>query len=117
MTPEEYLANEPLGLAVLERVKAILEPSGRFEVRASKSQVAFRRRRGFAFLWLPERYLRRPAPLVLSIALGRADPSSRFKQVIHVAPAHWMHHLELRALEDVDEEVGGWLLEAASRAG
>ena len=116
MTPEEYFADEPLGLAALDRVRSSLAPIGDVEVRASKSQVAFRRRRGFAFLWRPAQYLRRPAPVVLSIALGRADGSSRFKQVVHAAPAHWMRHLEIRDIADLDDEVAGWLLEAAARA-
>jgi hypothetical protein len=53
---------------------------------------------------------------VLSIALGRHDPSTRFKQVVHPAPAHWMHHLELHDADEVDDEVAGWLREAAERA-
>ncbi|MQA07525.1 MAG: hypothetical protein GEU98_03050 [Pseudonocardiaceae bacterium] len=91
---------------------------GPFEVRVSKSQVAFRRKRGFAYLWLPGQYLAKPAvDVVLSIALGRHDESERFKEVVHPAPAHWMHHLELRDAGDLDDEVAGWLREAADRAG
>lgn len=91
---------------------------GPFDVRVSKSQVAFRRRRGFAYLWMPGKYLRKPtAEVVLSIALGRLDESRRFKEVVHPAPAHWMHHLEIHGLGDVDEEVADWLREAAERAG
>jgi hypothetical protein len=54
--------------------------------------------------------------VVLSIVLGRHDTSDRWKEVVHPAPAHWMHHLEVHELGDIDGEVAGWLLEAAARA-
>jgi hypothetical protein len=105
-------------LAAFTEVCAIVGRHGLFEVRISKSQAAFWRKRGFAYLWMPGQYLRRPtAEVVLSIALGRLDESTRFKEVAHPAPAHWTHHLEIHNLSDLDDEVEGWLREAADRAG
>jgi hypothetical protein len=116
-TPEDFFAGHPRGLAIFEAVRSIIDRLGPNDVRTSKSQVAFRRRRGFASLWMPGQYLAKPeAEVVLSIALGRHDLSQRFKKVVHVAPAHWMHHLEIHDLDDVDEEVDQWLREAADRA-
>jgi hypothetical protein len=115
---EDVLGSSVLALAAYERVREIVSAVEGVKVRASKSQVAFRRRRGFAWLWVPGRYLRRPAAdVVLSLALTRHDPSPRFKEVVHPAPAHWMHHLEVRAIDELDDEVEGWLREAAERAG
>ena len=116
-SPEEFLASHPLALAVFERARADLETFGPVDVRTSKSQIAFRRRLGFAYLWLPGQYLARPAAeCVLSIALGRHDPSPRFKEVVHPSPRHWLHHLEIHDVADIDEEVMAWLQEAADRA-
>lgn len=87
-------------------------------MRVSKSQVALRRRRGFAYLWLPGQYLSRPgAEVVLSIALRRRIESPRWKEVVEPKPGQWMHHLEIRDASDVDQEVTGWLHEAAVEAG
>ncbi len=84
----------------------------------TKSQIAFRRRTGFAYLWAPGKYLDNPeAEVVLSIALGRHDHSPRFKEVAHPSSRHWIHHLEIRQVTDIDEEVTAWLDEAAERAG
>jgi hypothetical protein len=117
MDPSEYFAGSPLGLAVHHRLLAVLGPY-RVQVRSSRSQVAYRRRRAFAWLWFAGRYLAHPsAELVLSVALGRHDPSPRFKEVAHPSRAHWFHHLEVGSAEDLDEEVAGWLREAAERAG
>lgn len=105
-SPEEHLAGHPLALAVLARVRDVLEAAGRVDVRVSRSQIAFRRDRGFAYLWLPGRYLAKPgADVVLSIALGRRDGSPRWKQVVEPVPGQWMHHLEGRDVSEVDDEV------------
>jgi len=116
-TPAEFFAGHELGLATFERVSELVRPTGPFEVRVSKSEVAFRRRRGFAYLWLPRMYLKEPtAEVILTIALGRLDDSPRFKEVAHPSAAHWMHHLEVHSLDDLDDEVDTWLREAAERA-
>ena len=118
MEPEEFLAGHPLALTVFFRVRSALERLGPVDIRTTKSQVAFRRARGFAYLWLPGQYLANPsADVVLSIALGRHDPSPRFKEVAHPSPKHWLHHLEINDIDEVDDEVMGWLLEAAERSG
>ena len=84
MQPEDFFAGHPDARAVFEKVRAVLNRLGPLEVRTSESQVALRRQRGFAFLWLPGQYLSKPtAEVVLSIVLGRHDPSARFKEVAH----------------------------------
>ena len=100
------------------KVRSCLDDLGPFEVRATKSQIAFRRRRGFAYLWLPGQYLKNPdAEVVLSVALGRHDRSDRFTEVVHPSTRHWMHHLEVHGPAEVDDEVITWLREAFDRAG
>jgi hypothetical protein len=118
MTPEEFFAGHPEAYAVYRRVRELLDRATTYEVRTSKSQVAFRRRRGFAYLWLPGQYLRRAAPeVVLSVVLGRRDDSLRWKEVVQPSPHHWMHHLVVDGVGDLDDEVAAWLREAADRAG
>ncbi len=115
MTPAELFAGNEVGLDVYDRVRAIL--GGDIEVRTTKSQISFRRKRGFAYLWAPGQYLRDPdAQVVLSIALERHDVSARFKEVAHPSPKHWIHHLEIHQVSDIDDEVATWLAEAAERA-
>jgi hypothetical protein len=114
---EGFFADHPLGLAVYDLVLAALGPLGGAEVRVTRSQVAFRRRVGFAWLWLPGRWLDRPsAEVVLSIGLRERIGSPRFKEVVQPAPGRWMHHLEVRTTGDIDDEVVGWLRRAAEAA-
>ena len=103
---------------LFEALRAQIESLGPVEIRVGKSQVAFARRRGFAWAWVPDRYLHgRHAPLVLSVSLPHRDASPRWKEVVEPAPGRFMHHLELGTLADVDEEVRGWLREAREAAG
>ena len=117
-TPAEFFAGHPDALEAFTKVRAIVERLGPFEVRISKSQAAFWRKRGFAYVWMPSQYLKKTtAGVVLSIVLGRLDGSERFKEVAHPSPAHWIHHLEIHQPSDLDDEVVGWLREAADHAG
>jgi hypothetical protein len=94
-------------------LRGMLAALGPVELRVTKSQVAFRHRRGFAWAWMPGKYLRgQAAPLVLSVALPERDPSPRWKQIVEPAPRRFMHHLELYTPEDLDDEVAAWLKEA-----
>jgi hypothetical protein len=66
---------------------------------------------------MPGRYLRgEHAPLVLTVALGRRDPSPRWKQIVEPYPGRFTHHLEPYASADLDDEVRAWLQEAWTEA-
>lgn len=105
------------GRAIAAAVARAVDAAGHHDVRVSRSQVAFRRRVGFAYLWRPGQYLASAVPAVLSISLPRKDPSPRWKEVVHPAERVWMHHLELSAPDQVDDEVRSWLTEAYDAAG
>jgi hypothetical protein len=118
MTPEEFFAESQLAADVYAHVYGVLERCGDFEVRATRSQVAFRRRRGFAYIWMPGMYLSNPdAEVVLSMTLDHRDDSARFKEVAHPSKSVWQHHLEIQDVSDIDSEVAGWLRDAHGSAG
>ncbi|BCW78829.1 MULTISPECIES: DUF5655 domain-containing protein [Micrococcaceae] len=116
-TVERFFDGAPVALALYRAAEQMAAELGPHEVRVSKSQVSFRRRRGYAYLWRPGVYVKSAVPLVLSLALPRALDSPRFKQVVHPAPGTWMHHLELTDGRELDAEVRGWMLEAYEAAG
>ena len=82
----------------------------------SKSQIAFRARRGFPYVWQPGRDVDNDVPAVLSILLPAEDKSKRFKSVVHPSPKVLMHHLEVRDPDQVDDEVARWLRDAYDAA-
>lgn len=114
---EQFFDGHPGALAIFRGVRSVIETIGTASLRTSRSQVAFARRRGFAWLWLPGMWLRHPTTeTVLSIALTQRDPSSRFKEVAHPTRGVWMHHLEVRDPTEIDAEVAAWLREAYAAA-
>ncbi len=109
--PGSLFRGRPFALAVVERVESIIAAIGPASIQTTRSQIAFKRRRGFAYLWPPV-FGGRGVEIVLSIALDRAIESPRWKQIAHPAPNVWMHHLEVRSLDELDDEVALWLREA-----
>ena len=116
--PAPFFEGDPLAREIYDAVTRAVERTGPARVRVGRSQIGFRRRHPFAAVWIPGRYLSGPsAPLVLSVFLHDQDASPRWKEVVEAAPGRFTHHLELRAPQDVDEEVAGWLRRAWEQAG
>ena len=118
MTLDEFFAENDDSRVLFEALFSMIEGIGRIEIRISKSQIAFSRKRAFAWAWIPGKYLKgEQAPLVLSISLGRRDTSDRWKEVVEPTKGRFMHHLELRPSDEIDDEIHGLLREAWSEAG
>ena len=89
-----------------DALRAAIDTLGPCEVRVTKSQMAFRRRRAFAWAWVPDRYLGGGhAPRVLTLSFTRRDNSPRWKEIVEAAPGRFTHHLELHAASEIDDEV------------
>ncbi len=115
---DEFFAGKPESRRIFDALKEVVDAIGSAEVRVSKSQVAFARRRVFARAWVPGRYLGEShAPLVLTLGFRHRDPSPRWKQIVGPAPGRFTHHLELRSADEIDGEVRAWLREAWEAAG
>ncbi len=113
---EAFLASSPLALEVLRWGCSITQHRS-LALRTNRSYVTLAMRRGFGYVWLPGKWLRRPAAeVVLSLALDHAVHSPRFKSVVHAAPGKWMHHLEVTHADQLDREVREWLEEARRAA-
>lgn len=117
MTLDEYFNGKEKPRKLFESVRRVMESMGTMEIRVTKSGIAFRRRKAFAWVWMPGKYLRgKSAPLVLTIALHHKDLSARWKQVVEPYPDRFIHHLELHSAKDIDQEVRNWLLDAWTTA-
>ena len=118
MTLTDFFAGHPTSRQIFDALHLAIDAVGANDLRVTKSQVAFRRTRAFAWAWMPGIYLHgKTAPLVLSIALRRRDASPRWKEIVEPAPGRFMHHLELYSSAEIDGDVLRWLQEAWELAG
>jgi hypothetical protein len=118
MTLDEYFAGRDGSRRLFEALRKTIESVGALEIRVTKSQIAFVRRRPFAWAWIPGKYLRgRGAPLVLTLSLHHRDASPPWKEIVEPVPGRFTHHLELFSARDLDDQVRRWLREAWAEAG
>ncbi len=118
MTPETFFEGQELAWQLFDEIWRAITAIGDAQVHVTKSQIAFRRQKAFAWVWMPGRYLRGDvAPLVLTIGLCRRDASPRWKEIVEPVPGRYTHHLELTTIAEIDHEVRSWLHEAWEFAG
>jgi len=101
MTLDEFFEGYAASRPIFDALRRAIETIGSAEMRVSKSQIAFRRRVGFAWVWIPDKYLSGGhAPLVLSVSLHHRDESPRWKEIVEPAAGRFMHHLELFSADE-----------------
>jgi hypothetical protein len=114
---DEFFAGQGESREMFEAVRRAVEAIGAAQLRIGKSQVSFRRRKAFAWIWMPGQYLRgKTAPLVV-LSFPIRDPSPRWKETAEPTPGRFTHHLEPYSVADIDDEVRGSLREAWAAAG
>jgi predicted transport protein len=102
-------------MGLFEYLKEVLfermDPIG---ISVQKSQIAFRSRRSFAYVWLPIRPMRNRPNLyiILSFGLDHLISSPRIVEAAEVRPNRWTHHLIISKCSEIDEEVLNWLDQA-----
>jgi hypothetical protein len=110
MTVEEFFAGQEETRGLFETLREAIDAIGPATLRVTKSQIAFRRRKAFAWAWMPGKYLHgRHAPLVLTFVFRRRIPSPRWKEIVEPSPGRFTHHLELYSASEIDDEVRDWL--------
>jgi hypothetical protein len=107
---DEFFAGQEESRQLFDALQIVINSFGNVQLRVTKSQVAFFRRKAFAWAWMPGRYLHgKTAPLVLTLSFRHRDPSQRWKEIVEPTPGRFTHHLELYFANDIDGEVRSWL--------
>ena len=113
MTLDEFFDGQEGPRQLFETLLRAVNVMGPAELYVTKSQIAFRRRRAFAWAWMPGKYLRgKHAPLVLTLSLRSRSTSPRWKEIVEPSPGRFTHHLELYSVNDIDDQVRDWLRDA-----
>ena len=105
-------------LPIYERLEnAILTRIPDVKIKVAKNQITFAARRGFAFVsFTPCRKAKdRPAVwMTVTFGLGYRKESHRIDVATEPYPGRWTHHVMVGSAEEIDEELLGWIQEAAA---
>lgn len=113
-----FFDGKPEALPLYEEFerKVMSEVSG-VGVKVQKTQIAFSNRHNFAFVsFLPVRKAKeRPEVyIVITFGLGRRAESPRIDAAVEPYPGRWTHHVLISGAEEIDDELMGWVKEAAA---
>ena len=84
-------------------------------IRVLKTQITFENRHGFAFVSLPRRKVKQPT-IVVSFGLPYRVDSPRIWVASEPYPNRWTHHVLVSGEAQLDDELMGWVKEAAAFA-
>ena len=109
MTIDDFFEGRASSRRLYDAIARQISAIGEISIRVSKSQIAFKRRRNVATVWVPGQYLKGDvAPLVLTLSFPKQYPSDRWKEITQISPVRFTHHLELYKASDIDAQVKGW---------
>ena len=104
-------------LPIYERLEeAIMTQIPDVKINVSKTQITFANKRGFAFVSFNpcRRTKERPAVwMTVSFGLGYRKEAERVDVATEPYPGRWTHHVMVGSTSEIDEELLGWLKEAA----
>lgn len=89
------------------------------KIKVAKTQITFASKRGFAFVsFNPCRKAKeRPETwMTVTFGLGYRKESPRIDVATEPYPGRWTHHVMVGNAEEIDEELIGWIREAADFA-
>ncbi len=107
-------AGRPGSLRRFRMVGRFVRSLGRVKVEASKTQVSFGTGTKFAWVWLPQMWIRkRPQDsITLAFDARRRIRDRRIADAAEPRPGRWTHHVLIDKESDFDGKVKGWLREA-----
>ena len=104
-------------LPIYERLEnAILTLVPGVRIKVAKTQITFAKRYGFAFVsFYPCRRAKdRPAVwMTVTFGLGYRKESPRIDVATEAYLGRWTHHVMVGTPDEIDEELLGWIKEAA----
>ena len=113
-----FFNSRPQALPLYELFEQkLLSELGSANIKVQKTQIAFSTKHNFAFVsFLPVRKAKeRPETyIVITFGLGRRVESPRINAAVEPYPNRWTHHVLISDPDEIDEELMGWVKEAAA---
>lgn len=89
------------------------------KIKVAKTQITFAGKRGFAFVSFNPCRKAKERPeiwMTISFGLGYRRASPRIDVAAEPYPGRWTHHVMVGTPDEIDEELMGWIWEAAEFA-
>jgi len=117
-TIEALFAGRPEAFTLFQVVREYIESIGPVRLEPSKTQVSFGTRTKFAWVWLPQMWIKKQPEnsIVLTFGLRRRIEDRRIKESVEPYPGRFTHQVVIEKESDFDENVREWLREAYSAA-
>ena len=92
---------------------------GPVDVVVTKTQVAFGRKRRFAWVWLPQMWIRKQPgdSITLTFGLDHRIRDLAIKESLEPYPGRFTHHVVITKAKDFNIRIRDWLREAYEQAG
>jgi len=87
------------------------------KVKVQKTQITFSNRYGFAFVsFLPARKAKERPDNFITVTFGQGFrvESPRIDVATEPYPNRWTHHVTVSSVDEIDEELMGWIRDAAA---
>lgn len=113
-----FFHEHPEALPLYQRLEElILAQIPDVRIKVAKTQITFANKRGFAFVsFLPCRKSKDRPQTWMTVSFGQLYRvcSPRIDVATEPYPNRWTHHLLVSDLDELDEELMGWLRDAAA---
>ena len=110
---QDHPAAFPIYRALADRIAAEVQD---VNIRVMKTMIAFSNRRQFACVsFLPVRRAKERPEVWLTVTFGLAyrKESPRIDAATEPYPNRWTHHVMLSSVDEIDDELMGWIREAS----
>ena len=113
-TIEGLFEGRPQAFRLFLAVRRYIESIGPVEVAATKTQVSFGVKTKFAWVWLPQMWIKkRPLnTITLALDLDHKVNDPRIREAVEPQPGRWTHHILIDTELDLDEQVKACIREA-----
>ena len=112
-----FFNEKPAAIPIYETfAKRLLREIDNVTVKVQKTQISFSNKHNFAFVSLlpVRRAKQRPETYItVSFGLRYKKDSPRIDVASEPYPNRWTHHMLVASVEEVDDELMGWIKEAA----
>ncbi len=112
-----FFDKKPEALPLYEAFeRRVFSGTDNVKVKVQKTQITFTNKHNFAFVsFLPVRKAgeRPKAYIVVTFGLGYRVESPRIDAAVEPYPGRWTHHVLISGEEEINDELMGWVKEAA----